>query len=90
MFTTQRRVDIAARHTERRRTVRLLCGADGLWADAQQACMRQVEQHAGVVVGIDEAVFVDVVNDNGLGRIFDERAITFLVFAQSTFGLLAI
>ncbi len=51
--------------------------------------MRQVEQFAGLVVGIDESVQVDIEHDDRFRRVLHQRAISFLVFLERFFRLLA-
>ena len=90
MPTVQGPVDIAAPDTEGRGAVGLHLRTDGFRTDREQPCTRQVEQHAGVLVRIDETVLVDVEHDNCLGGILDERPVALFVLTQRDFSFLAL
>ncbi len=89
VLAAERSIDVATAYTEGWRTVGLHFRADGFRSDGKQPGTRQVEQHARVFIGIDEAVFIHVEDDDGLGCILDKGAITLLIFPQCDFRFLA-
>ena len=81
----ERGVDVAARHAERGRAVRLQRRTDPFRAAAEQPLAVHLEEPAGIVVDVDELVPVDVEDDDHLGRMLDQRAVARLALADQLF-----
>ncbi len=85
----ERTIEVPACDAERRRAILLERRADLFGPDAQQLVARHLEEAHGVLVAFDEQPGVHVEHDDGFRRVFDQRAIARLAFADRRFGQLA-
>ena len=81
-FAGQRAVEVPAHDAERRRAVRLVRRAHAFGPIGEQLLARHLEEAHGVLVALDEAAGVHVEDDDGFGRVLDQRAVARLAFAH--------